>query len=281
MTDFLIDLIQPDRLTTVLDIGANPIDAPPPYRKLLEKRLCRVIGFEPQAAALAKLNERKSDLETYLPYVIGDGLSATLKVCRAPGMTSLFAPDPSALHHFPGFSDWAEVIEEIPVSTRRLDDVAEIEEFDFLKMDVQGGELAVLRGGTERLKDVIAIQSEVSFVPLYKSQPTSGEIDIELRRLGFIPHCFAAVNKRMIKPFTGDTPYQAINQLLEADVVYVRDFMKADQMTPEQLKHLAVVAHHCYGSFDLTANCLHHLGKRNAAPADAVGRYAAILRASR
>ena len=281
MTDLLIDLIWPDRLTTVLDIGANPIDAVPPYRRLLEKRLCRVIGFEPQAVALAKLNERKSDLETYWPCVIGDGQSATLKVCREPGMTSLFASDPSALRHFPGFSDWAEVTEEIPVSTRRLDDVAEIEELDFLKMDVQGTELAVLQGGTERLKDVVVIQSEVSFIPLYKGQPTFGEIDIELRRLGFIPHCFAAVNKRMIKPFIGDTPYQAINQLFEADVVYVRDFMKPDQMTSKQLQHLAVVAHHCYDLFDLTANCLHHLGKRHAAPADALVRYAAILRASR
>ena len=27
---------------------------------------------------------------------------------------------------------------------------------------------------------------------LYKNQPTMGEIDIELRRQGFIPHCFAA-----------------------------------------------------------------------------------------
>jgi hypothetical protein len=37
MPDFLIDLIQPERLTTVVDIGAIPIDTPPPYRNLLER----------------------------------------------------------------------------------------------------------------------------------------------------------------------------------------------------------------------------------------------------
>jgi len=30
-------------------------------------------------------------------------------------------------------------------------------------------------------------------------------------------------------------------------------------MTPEQLKRPAILAHHCYGSFDLTANWIHRL----------------------
>jgi FkbM family methyltransferase len=281
MPDFLIDLIQPDRLTTVVDIGANPIDSPPPYRGLLEKRLCRVIGFEPQPEALASLNARKSDLETYLPYVVGDGKAATLKVCHASGMTSLFAPDPNALNHFPEFPVWGRVIEEIPVTTRRLDDIAELGEFDFLKLDVQGAELAVLQNGAKRIGHVVAMQLEVSFVPLYKGQPTSGEIDVALRRLGFLPHCFAAINRRMIEPLRGKDPYQALNQLLEADIVYVRDFMHPERMTSEQLKHLAVLAHHCYGSFDLAGNCLHHLSKNGAVAPDAVAKYIASLSNSR
>ena len=48
----------------MVDVGANPIDGDPPYKTLLQKRLCRVTGFEPQAEALAVLNTRKSDLET-------------------------------------------------------------------------------------------------------------------------------------------------------------------------------------------------------------------------
>jgi FkbM family methyltransferase len=281
MSDFLVELIRPDRLTIVVDIGANPIDSTPPYKSLLEKRLCRVFGFEPQPAALAALNSRRSDLETYLPYVVGDGKNATLKMCRAPGMTSLFAPDSNALNHFPGFPVWGQVIEEIPVKTHRLDDIAEIENFDFLKMDAQGAELAILQNCFERLASVVAIQTEVSFVALYKNQPSFGQIDVELRRLGFLPHCFANINKRLIAPFVAENPYQAINQLLDADVVYVRDFMASDGMSAEQRKHLAVLAHLCYGSFDLTANCLHHLARIGAAPADAAQRYVAALTSSK
>jgi hypothetical protein len=69
----LLKLFRPERLTAVVDIGANPIDGDPPYKTLLQIRGCRLTGFEPQAEALATLNTRKSDLETYLPNVIADG----------------------------------------------------------------------------------------------------------------------------------------------------------------------------------------------------------------
>ena len=128
----------------MVDVGANPIDGDPPYKILLQKRLCRVTGFEPQAEALAVLNTRKSDLETYLPNVIADGKSAMLHICRAPGMTSLYKPAAQMLNHFRSFPEWGTVIKEIPVSTSRLDDVIAEDALDFLKIDVQGGELTAI-----------------------------------------------------------------------------------------------------------------------------------------
>jgi hypothetical protein len=35
MADPLFDLLQPARLTAVVDIGANPIDGDPPYKRML------------------------------------------------------------------------------------------------------------------------------------------------------------------------------------------------------------------------------------------------------
>jgi FkbM family methyltransferase len=145
--ELLVDLLRPDRITTVVDIGANPIDGDPPYKTMLQKRLCRVIGFEPQADALASLNSKKGDLESYLSYAIGDGEESTLRICQAKGMTSLFEPDQNILSHFPKFSEYGTVVEELPMATRRLDDVEEIDTIDFLKIDVQGSELAVFKGG--------------------------------------------------------------------------------------------------------------------------------------
>jgi FkbM family methyltransferase len=276
--DSLFNLVRPERLTAVVDVGANPIDGDPPYKAMLAKQLCRVVGFEPQQDALASLNARKSDHETYLPYVIGDGTDGTLRVCRASGMTSLFRPDQRVLRHFAGFSEWGQVVQEIPVSTRRLDDVGELEELDLLKIDVQGSELAVFIHGSQRLSRAVAVQAEVSFLPLYEGQPVFGDVDLELRKQGFVPHAFSAIKKWMIAPLSTDDPYAALNQLLEADIVYVRDFTRPEALSTEQLKHLALIAHHCYGSWDLAVNCLHHLAGRGAAPADSLSQYLASIK---
>jgi hypothetical protein len=74
----------PQRLTDVVDIGANPIDGEPPYTSMLAEGLCHVTGFEPQQEALVELQRMKGPNERYLPYAVGDGDAHTLNICRAP-----------------------------------------------------------------------------------------------------------------------------------------------------------------------------------------------------
>ena len=272
--DTLLSLLRPQRLTAVVDVGANPIDGDAPYKTMLSRRLCTVTGFEPQPDGLASLNARKSDLETYLPCVIGDGSPGTLHIAVVPGMTSLFEPNLAVLKWFNGFAEWAAVKEKLPVTTRRLDDLSEIAALDMLKIDVQGAEISVFNGGRERLQRAVAVHTEVCFLSLYKGQPLFGEIDLELRSLGLIPHHIDHVNRRTILPaYDPSAPNSALNQVLFADIVYVRDFTKAEAMDDEQLKHLAIIAYTCYGSFDLAAHCLFRLAERKAVVPEAVERF--------
>ena len=74
-----------------------------------------------------------------------------------------------------------------------------------------------------------------------------------------------------------DNPRQALNQLPEADIVYVRDFAHADSMSDEQLKHLALIAHHCYQSFDLALRCVMLLEQRQALKAGTEKKYLDIV----
>ena len=74
-----------------------------------------------------------------------------------------------------------------------------------------------------------------------------------------------------------DNPRQPLNQLLEADLVYVRDFRDPARLTEEQLKHLALIAHHCYGSFDLALYCLLALEGRGSLPVGVQDRYLSLL----
>jgi hypothetical protein len=213
-----------------------------------------------------------------LPYAVGDGGARTLNICSASGMTSLFEPDQAALGLFDVLRPLGEVIDRIPLQTRKLDDISEIQHLDFLKIDIQGGELAVFQGGKVKLSEAVAIQTEISFVPLYRNQPSLGDIDLEMRSQGFIPHCFAAVKLWPIAPCVVDNnPRQALNQLLEADIVYVRDFSRPEAMSDEQLKHLALIAHHCYKSFDLALRCVMLLEWRQGLKTGAQQQYLEIV----
>ena len=186
--DPLTQILAPGRPTAIVDVGANPIDGDPPYRAMLAAGLCEVTGFEPQEEALARLEKSKGPHERYLPYVLGDGTSRMLNVCELEGMTSLLVPDPDHLALFNLFPIWGKVKNQIPVTTRKLDDITEIAHMDFLKMDIQGAEREVLAHGHGRVKDAVVIQAEFSFVPLYQGQPVFGEMDLALRALGFLPH---------------------------------------------------------------------------------------------
>jgi FkbM family methyltransferase len=271
-------LLSPERLTDVVDVGANLIDGEPPYAPMLAAGLCRVTGFEPQHNALLELQRKKGPMECYLPYAVGDGEAHTLNVCRGSGMTSLYEPDPAILNLFEFLNPFGQVTERVHLQTRRLDDISEIQHIDFLKIDIQGGELAVFEGGKAKLAETVAIQTEISFVALYKGQPGLGEIDLELRSQGFLPHCFTAIKRLPIAPcLINNDPRQGLNQLLEADIVYVRDFTDADSMTDEQLKHLALIAHYCYQSFDLALRCVTLLEQRQALAAETQQQYLEIL----
>ena len=275
----LHQILAPSRLTSIVDVGANPIDGEPPYKAMLAAGLCEVTGFEPQAEALARLEEKKCPKERYLPYALGDGTAATLNICELEGMTSLLVPDPAHLALFNLFPIWGTVKQQIPVTTRKLDDIAEIAHLDFLKMDAQGAEREVLAHGRNKLADTVVIQTEVSFVPLYRNQPVLGEMDLSLRELGFLPHSVTGTKIWPIAPMVvGDQPNRGIRQLLEADMIYVKDFGRAENMSAEQWKHLALVAHHCYGSYDLALKAIITLIEMGAVPEGANKRYLASLR---
>ncbi len=275
----LIDVLGLERLISIVDIGANPLDGTsPPYKPLLHHGIGRLTGFEPQADALARLIAAKRPHETYLPYAVGDGAEHMLHLCHAPGMASLFRPDPATLALFHGFPRWGEVIETQPIVTHRLDEIEEVDRIDYLKIDVQGSELSVFEGGRDKLRSAVAIQTEVSFVPLYIDEPVFGQIDLSLRSLGFLPHAFVEINRRAIVPVIIDNDmYRGLNQLLEADIVYVRDFRHPEQLNDEQLKVLAAIAYCCYGSFDLVIHCLLILAERSAVAADAAPAFFSAL----
>ncbi len=246
----------------IADIGAAFLGETPPYQPLLDQGLARLFAFEPDARQAEPLRQKLGDGGTVIEAAVGDGREHTLHVCDH-GWTSLLEPDPAALAFFNTFRQLCRVKSTQTIKTRRLDEIAELPPVDLLKMDVQGAELMVLQNGRTKLAGCVAAQLEVSFVTLYRDQPVFGAIDLEMRAQGFIPHRFMDIKRWGIAPaIIGNDPRVAGNQLLEADIVYVRDPVHAGAMTDDQLKKLAAIAHLVTRSPDLAARALVELEKR-------------------
>ncbi len=236
----------------IVDIGANPLAGKPPYQTLLDSSSARLIGFEPDPEPFAKLQMARGPLETYLPHAVGDGRRHTLRICSMSGMNSLLEPNLRLLDllHFHGA--WARVVRSVEVDTRRLDDIREVDAMDYLKIDIQGGELMVFQNAPAKLRDCLVVHTEVMFVPMYVDQPLYAEQAGHLARFGLVTHKFFDLIGHALKPFSvnGDG-HAPLSQLFWADVVFIKDFTRLDALRPEQLLKLAAILHDVYGSIDV------------------------------
>ena len=265
----------PKDAINLADIGAAFFGETPPYQPLLDGGLARLFAFEPDEREIGRLREYLGERGEVIPHAVGDGATHTYFVCpKGSGMSSLLEPDPVALGFFNLFPGLGRVESTVAMQTRRLDDAEELPPLDFLKMDVQGAELMVLTNGRKKLSQCVAVQTEISFVALYKNQPTFGDIDRELRLQGLMPHRFTAVKQWSIAPtIRNNEPRQSFNQLLEADIVYVRDVVRPQGMSDLQIRKLAVIAHLVYHSPDLAVRCIIELQNRKLCDGDTVMKY--------
>ncbi|MBM3555532.1 MAG: FkbM family methyltransferase [Alphaproteobacteria bacterium] len=275
MTFQVFDFLALDQPIQVMDVGASAIAETPIYKPLLDKGWAHLHAFDGDARQIERIKAAYGDRATVHADFLFDGSARTLHLCDAAGgMTSLLKPRPDALAFFNGFAQFGRVESTLRVETRRLDDLAEPRRIDFLKMDTQGAELTVLRNGAGKLATCVAVQLEMPFFCLYEDQPSFGDIDAWMRGQGFVPHGFVALKRWPIAPtiFNGDYR-RAGNQLLEADLIYVKDPLKLEILTGAQLATLATLAHHAFNSFDLCAYLLLELESRGLIPQDAPQRY--------
>ncbi len=270
--------LKDDETIRILDVGANPMGREPVYQKLLENELCFVTGFDPQEETLLEISKTNSRRETYLPHALGDGKTHELNIYRGSGLTSLLKIRSETLNFLRGLKRAARLLDRQTMETRRLDDLSEITRVDFLKIDIQGAELMVMENAIKTLSSTLAIQAEVSFFPLYESQPTFGDIDVFLRNQGFVPFDFAHIERRIILQPWSDLPQAPVaRQMLDGDIIYLRDLSQPDALTDQDIKRIALLAAGVFEQVDLTLKCLDLLTKRGQLRASHVETYISYL----
>ena len=273
-----LDLVDVEPLT-IVDVGAASLDKADPYHVLAERTASHIIGFEPDHKTCAALNAAGKLRHSYFPFAIGGGGPAKLHVTASNANSSLYAPNASLLKHFASLSDLLVVKHVRNVETHPLDDVVGAKEIDFLKIDVPGGEMDVLKGAARLLPTALAVELEVEFLPMYEGAPLFGDVDAAMRAAGFQLHTFLDVYRPVYTPFaeTG----AGLSQTMWADAVYVPDVRRLERFSRERLLKLAAIAHELYGSIDLCAHILAQMrGFGMEAPLDAYMKRCSALRFS-
>lgn len=171
-----------------IDVGAR---GGPPAQWLKLSRQMNYLCFEPDQAEAEALrlnfvnNPQIHALVSECALGATSG-SATIYLTHSRPCSSLLKPNAALLDMFP-HRGLFQVEKELSIPIDSLD--AELKRLgsfgDFIKIDVQGYELEVLRGGVEALSQSIGCELEVSFIEIYKDQPLFAEVDQWMRSKGY------------------------------------------------------------------------------------------------
>ena len=216
-----INVLPHNGLVTLYDIGAaGGIE---PRWKAFTPHL-NYVGFEPdERSSKDLLNKTSSQCHSYniLQHAVWDSKTELeLNLCASPGASSVYSPNIEFLKNFPQVERF-DVVGTETVSVVPMDGL-DLTNPDFIKLDIQGGELNALEGADKLLNDVLGLEIEVEFVELYTNQPLFGNVCEFLSKKGFEFIDFVNLCRWERAGFT------AVGQCVFGDALFLRPPEKID-----------------------------------------------------
>jgi FkbM family methyltransferase len=225
----------------IVDIGANTLGGKPPYQPMIDREMCHLIGFEPQKEPYQELVALNHPNATYVNAAIGDGKTHALYCYEATGLTSFFPLRQESIDtlQYGGH----ELVSKETLTTVKLDSVSEIQSIDYLKIDTQGSELMILRGGARKIAKALAVHIELRMLPLYVGEPAVGDVMKWLSTKRFEFHNFVGMNRF---PMNG-TRHAGFSrsqrqQIGDADGLFFRDLTRLNTLKSDEIGRQACIA---------------------------------------
>lgn len=255
----LVAQFSPSLTFTMLEIGALPLEGQEePFHRLLDIfPKSQVIAFEVDEKLCKDLNEISKPNIKYFPAVLGrtDG-EQTFYETAHPMCCSLYKPNEALLSKYNALD--VAMLKSIgsvkTVSLDRFVQINKVDSIDFVKIDIQGAELDVFKGGSKALQSVVLIVSEVEFIPLYVDQPLFGDVCHYLAGEGLMFHKFLGMAGRTIRPVVIQNNTNIPTQHMWSDAVFIKDINKLTTLSSDSLLKLGILGY-VYGSPDLTFHC--------------------------
>lgn len=186
----LVRILSRKSVLTVFDVGANLGNASLEFSLLFKE--AKIHAFEPDPGTFQKLNQRlEAEKTKVLTYNFGFGSVVewrNLTLNKVSGGNSFLDVSPEINAYAEG--GWTEPVGSVRAEIKTVNSFCvenKIETIDLIKIDTQGYELEILKGGDQFIvgEKTRAIYIEVLFVELYKQQAFFQEIYKELTDRGF------------------------------------------------------------------------------------------------
>lgn len=186
----------------IIDVGAYAGDWTRMCRQLFPEAC--VLMVEPQSRLREKLQEMAAaDAQVeFRPVLVGAAAQPAVPFYASDTGSSIFRDS--------GQADRASAA--LPMTT--LDEVTRDSAFsqpDFIKLDTQGAELAVLEGGGNALRATEAVLMEVNFLEIYTGVPLFDRVVAFMAERGFRVYDICGFMRRPLD-----------NALWQADVIFVK-----------------------------------------------------------
>jgi FkbM family methyltransferase len=210
------DIINFKSVDLVIDVGANEGQFGAMIRSLGYKGV--IISFEPVTAAFTKLKQRARYDRGWIVEKVAVSSTDGKRDIRVSDRT-YFSSFEEPTGELIGYDTRARTISTESTSVTTLDAYCgpraqSQSSHIYLKIDVQGHEIEVLRGASQTLKRCAAVQVEASLTPIYRNQPLFTEVIELLHAAGFSLAMIVSSEHYGV-----ERPYQ----LLDADFIFVRE----------------------------------------------------------
>ena len=190
--------------------------------KLFEKNI-RAIFVEPDQRSFLKL--KNNELEIINKALWSKTTQKEFYLTKKLYTSSLYVPNRTYLDLFPDNKRY-DILKTTKIEVIELDNLVNIHnQPHFLKLDIQGSELEVLKGSVNTLKNVLGLEVEVNFKEIYAKIPLYCDVEKFLYSQGFVLNDF-------LKLFRWErTFHRGFGEIVHGDALFLRTPEKIIEMS--------------------------------------------------